>query len=130
VSHLTPFAYLVGFNLTEEGGIDVSILQVHGQTLDIITLMGSSLSILGISGIFITAAKFESWRQKASSKVLLQLSASIALQMIILSLVSTEDFSLHLIINKIISSCVVIGAFLHYSVLVQFFWMMVIAYLQ
>ncbi|KRF80936.1 LOW QUALITY PROTEIN: uncharacterized protein Dvir_GJ26961 [Drosophila virilis] len=130
VSHLTPFAYLVGFNFTVEEDIEVNIQQIHDQALDIITVIGCTLSLLGISGIFITAAIFNSWRQKPSSKVLLQLSAAIALQMIILCFVNTEEYSLHLIINKIIPSCVAIGALLHYSVLVQFFWMMVIAYLQ
>ncbi|XP_062124820.1 uncharacterized protein LOC133837923 [Drosophila sulfurigaster albostrigata] len=131
VSHLTPFAYLVGFNITNvDDDIEFSNRQVHDQVLNIITVIGCSLSLLGICGIFITAATFQSWRQKPSSKVLLQLSAAIALEMIILCFVSTEEYSLHLIINKIIPSCVTIGAFLHYSVLVQFFWMMVIAYLQ
>lgn len=130
VSHLTPFAYLVGFNFTVEESDEVNVRPNHGQALDIITVTGCTLSLLGISGIFITAAIFSSWRQKPSSKVLLQLSAAIALQMIILCFINTEEYSLHLIINKIIPSCVAIGALLHYSVLVQFFWMILIAYLQ
>ncbi|XP_043070232.1 uncharacterized protein LOC116806049 [Drosophila grimshawi] len=131
VSHLTPFAYLVGVNFTVEEDIEVNIQYAdHVQALDIITVTGCSLSLLGICGIFITAAVFNSWRQKPSSKVLLQLSAAIALQMIILCFVNTKEYSLHLIINEIVPRCVAIGALLHYSVLVQFFWMMVIAYLQ
>ncbi|XP_002073902.3 uncharacterized protein LOC6651029 [Drosophila willistoni] len=130
LTHLTPFAYLVGYNFTVDDNIEVNIKEIHEQALDIITVTGCSLSLMGICGIFITAAAFHNWRQKASSKVLLQLSAAIALQMIILCFVNTEKLSLHLIINEIVPSCVAIGAFLHYSVLVQFFWMMLIAYLQ
>lgn len=130
VSHLTPFAYLVGFNFTVDENIGVNVREIHGRALDIITLTGCSLSLLGICGIFITAAKFNSWREKPSSKVLLQLCLAIAFQMIVLCFVSTKEYSLHLIINNIIPTCVAIGAFLHYSVLVQFFWMLVIAYFQ
>lgn len=130
VSHLTPFAYLVGFNFTVDDNIEVNVREVHGRALDIITLTGCSLSLLGICGIFITAAKFHSWREKPSSKVLLQLSLAIAFQMIVLCFVSTKEYSLHLILNNILPTCVAIGAFLHYSVLVQFFWMLVIAYFQ
>ncbi|ALC45402.1 CG43968, partial [Drosophila busckii] len=61
VSHLTPFAYLVGFNFTVDDDIEVNVRQRHDQALDIITLTGCSLSLLGISGIFITAAMFQSW---------------------------------------------------------------------
>lgn len=130
VSHLTPFAYLVGFNFTVDENIEVNVREIHGRALDIITLTGCSLSLLGICGIFITAAKFHSWREKPSSKVLLQLSLAIAFQMIVLCFVSTKEYSLHLILNNILPTCVAIGAFLHYSVLVQFFWMLVIAYFQ
>ncbi|KAH8358963.1 hypothetical protein KR093_003582, partial [Drosophila rubida] len=57
VSHLTPFAYLIGFNITSiDDDIEVNIRQLHDQALDIITLIGCSLSLLGICGIFITAA--------------------------------------------------------------------------
>lgn len=130
VSHLTPFAYLVGFNFTVDENIGVNVREIHDRALDIITLTGCSLSLLGICGIFITAAKFNSWREKPSSKVLLHLCMAIAFQMIVLCFVSTKEYSLHLILNNIIPTCVAIGAFLHYSVLVQFFWMLVIAYFQ
>ncbi|KAH8295976.1 hypothetical protein KR044_005868, partial [Drosophila immigrans] len=56
VSHLTPFSYLVGFNITNVNeDLEDSTQQVHHQALDIITVIGCSLSLLGICGIFITA---------------------------------------------------------------------------
>ncbi|KAM7360035.1 uncharacterized protein ACRADG_002921 isoform 1-T8 [Cochliomyia hominivorax] len=131
-THLTPFAYLIGgsYNLSIDSDIEVIITKTHKQALDIITLLGCSLSLFGIVGIFITACTFRSWRKKANSKVLLQFSTAIALQMILFCFVNTEENSLHLINNKIFSSCIAIGASLHYSVLVQFCWMVIIAYLQ
>ncbi|XP_037815959.1 uncharacterized protein LOC119606500 [Lucilia sericata] len=131
-THLTPFAYLIGgsYNLSVDSEIEVIVKKIHKQALDIITLLGCSLSLFGIAGIFVTACTFRSWRKKANSKVLLQLSAAIALQMILFCFVNTEENSQHLISNKIFTSCITIGACLHYSVLVQFCWMVIIAYLQ
>lgn len=131
-THLTPFAYLIGgsYNLSVDSDIEVIVKKIHKQALDIITLLGCSLSLFGISCIFVTACTFRTWRKKANSKVLLQLSAAIALQMILFCFVNTEENSLHLISNKIFTSCIAIGACLHYSVLVQFCWMVIIAYLQ
>lgn len=131
-THLTPFAYLIGgsYNNSVDSEIEVIVKRIHEQALDIITLLGCSLSLFGIFGIFVTACTFRSWRQKANSKVLLQLSAAIALQMILFCFVNTEENSRHLISNEIFTSCIAIGACLHYSVLVQFCWMVIIAYLQ
>ncbi|XP_055922978.1 uncharacterized protein LOC129953673 [Eupeodes corollae] len=130
-SHLTPFALLIGgtYNLTASSD-NVIVKDIHREALDIITLTGCSLSLIGIIGIFITALIFQTWREKASSKVLLQLSLAIALQMVLFCFVNTEDYTSHLISNHIFSSCVALGACLQYSVLVQFCWMMIIAYLQ
>ncbi|XP_065370992.1 uncharacterized protein LOC135963143 [Calliphora vicina] len=131
-THLTPFAYLIGgsYKLSVDSDVEVIEKKIHKQALDIITLLGCSLSLFGIVGIFVTACTFRSWRKKANSKVLLQLSAAIALQMILFCFVNTEENSYHLISNKIFTSCITIGACLHYSVLVQFCWMVIIAYLQ
>lgn len=130
-SHLTPFAYLVGgtYNLSISSDI-IIITSIHHEALDIITLLGCSLSLIGIFGIFITAITFRSWREKPGSKVLLQLSGAVALQMILFCFVNTEVLTSHLIENEIYSSCIALGACLHYSVLVQFSWMLIIAFLQ
>lgn len=131
-THMTPFAYLIGgsFNLSVDSEIEVVVKRIHKKALDIITILGCSLSLFGITGIFVTACTFRSWRQKANSKVLLQLSAAIALQMILFCFVNTEENTQHLITNEIFTSCIAIGACLHYSILVQFCWMIIIAYLQ
>lgn len=131
-SHLTPFAYLLrgSNNLSVDSDVQVIVTKLHENALNIITLLGCSLSIFGVTGIFATACTFRTWRQKPNSRVLLQLSAAIALQMILFCFVNTTEYSLHLIQNEILSSCIALGALLHYSVLVQFCWMIIIAYLQ
>uniref|UniRef100_A0A1A9W6P3 G-protein coupled receptors family 2 profile 2 domain-containing protein n=1 Tax=Glossina brevipalpis TaxID=37001 RepID=A0A1A9W6P3_9MUSC len=132
-THLTPFAYLIGSrqNLSiinsEE---DFIAAKIHQEALDVITIFGCSLSLFGILGIFATACVFRTWRKKINSKVLLQLSVAIALQMLLFCFVNTEKNTQHLISNKMFSSCIAFGALLHYSVLVQFCWMIIIAYLQ
>ncbi|XP_013111863.2 uncharacterized protein LOC106090275 [Stomoxys calcitrans] len=131
-THLTPFAYLVqgSFNLSVDSQVEFVVTKIHQNALNIITLLGCSLSVFGVIGIFVTACTFRSWRQKPNSKVLLQLSAAIALQMILFCFVNTTEHAHHLIANKIFPSCIAIGALLHYSILVQFCWMIIIAYLQ
>ncbi|XP_037931687.1 uncharacterized protein LOC119666481 [Teleopsis dalmanni] len=130
-THLTPFAYLIGggYHFADESKVVIENTP-HEEALDIISILGCSLSLFGILGIAITAGTFQSWRQKASSKVLLQLCAAIALQMILFCFINTEEKTSQLLENQIFSSCIAIGAFLHYSVLVQFCWMVIIAYLQ
>lgn len=121
--HLTHFAQLVlGYRGSGENGGEVIVLYYHGRALNAITLVGCSLSLVGIAGIAATAIVFPAWRQKAGSKVLLQLSAAIALQSIMM--VSQDA-----IYNNDIE-CTVLGAMLHYSVLAAFMWMLLTALLQ
>lgn len=131
-SHLTHFAYLVmgTYFHSVPGEVDVVHIEHHQDALDLITLLGCSLSLAGILGITITAIVFPSWREKAGSKVLLHLSASIALQMILICFVNTEVRSMNYFLNKQWMGCVAMGAMLHYSVLVAFMWMLITAYLQ
>lgn len=130
-SHLTPFAYLVGgsYNLSVTAD-HVIITELHKEALDMITILGCSLSLVGITGIVITAIIFDKWREKPTSKVVLNFSIAIAFQMILFCFVNTELLTVHLLENQIFSSCIILGACLHYSVLVQFSWMLIIAYLQ
>lgn len=70
-SHLTHFSYLVmgTYVHTIRNDDDFLPSNAHHATLDMITLLGCSLSLLGILGIAITAVVFPTWREKASSKV-------------------------------------------------------------
>lgn len=132
-SHLTHFSYLIvgtyvhSIDADED---DVYIAKSHQRALDMITLLGCSLSLLGVVGIAVTAMIFRSWREKPSSIVLLQLSAAIALQMVLLCFVNTEYSSMYLIMAERWQACVALGALLQYSILVAFSWMLITAYLQ
>lgn len=131
-SHLTHFSYLIlgtyVHTVRTEG--EVTMVEMHQEALDLITLLGCSLSLMGIFGIVITAVVFKSWREKPSSKVLLQLSAAIGLQMILLLFINTEYSAMTLILEERRYACIALGALLHYSVLVAFCWMLITAYLQ
>ncbi|KAJ6640836.1 Adhesion G-protein coupled receptor G4 [Pseudolycoriella hygida] len=120
-SHLTHFGNLINTLILFD--------EIHEKILNLITLSGCALSLIGILGIFVTAIVFRSWRSKSSSKFLLQLSAAIALQMVLILLTHIDDEILR-IISQNIYGCIATGALLHYSVLAVFFWMLIVAYLQ
>ncbi|XP_055679519.1 uncharacterized protein LOC129787776 [Lutzomyia longipalpis] len=130
-SHLTDFASLVMGAYKNDIPLNkLSIHKNHLIALDVITTVGCSLSIVGIWGIWITAIFFKSWRQRTGSKVLLQLSAAIALQMFLFLFINAEYvLKDYLNVNQKII-CITLGALLQYSVLVVFSWMLIIAYLQ
>ncbi|KAH8362943.1 hypothetical protein KR084_003408 [Drosophila pseudotakahashii] len=129
--HLTQFAFLVGGSYrTNDLGEEVLITPVNEKVLDIISIVGCSLSLLGILGIFLTAAIFKSWRSQASTKVLLHLCLAMCLQMVLFVFLNTDDISEKLVTNGDTVRCVALGAALQYSILVLFSWMLIIAFLQ
>lgn len=132
-SHLTHYSYLIVGTVFQPPSViedEVIIMKSHQKALDMITLLGCLLSLLGICGIAITAIFFRTWRKKPSSIVLLQLSAAIALQMILLCFVNTEYSAMYLVMEQRFIVCVALGALLQYSILVAFSWMLITAYLQ
>lgn len=133
-SHMTHFSYLITgtyiHDIETDEDVRITQFSAHTQALNIITLLGSILSIIGIIGIFITAVTFRAWREKASTKVLLQLSLAIALQMILFSVFSTEKHTYTIDTAYEKQYCIVLGSGLHYSVLVTFSWMLITAFLQ
>ncbi|XP_050096895.1 uncharacterized protein LOC126578393 [Anopheles aquasalis] len=126
--HLTSFSRLtMDTQLVESVGVSQKLIADQATyALDVITAIGCSMSLLGVVGIVATAALFPSWRAKASSKILLQLSGAIAIEMIIL-FVEGPDIDLRRI-SRI--ECALLGSTLHYIILVTFMWMLVTAYLQ
>jgi hypothetical protein len=91
-THLTHFSELItGFqdrSTTAYGFVERD--HNHKMALDIISLFGCSLSLLGVLGIAATAVVFKSWRQKPGTKVLLQLSLALGIQMVIFILSSAD----------------------------------------
>ncbi|KAI8046143.1 hypothetical protein M5D96_002343 [Drosophila gunungcola] len=129
--HLTQFAFLVGGSYrTNDLGEEVLITPINEKVLDIISIVGCSLSLLGILGIFLTAALFKSWRSQASTKVLLHLCLALCLQMVLFVFLNTDDISEQLVVNGDTVRCVALGAAMQYSILVLFSWMLIIAFLQ
>ncbi|CAG9796488.1 unnamed protein product [Diatraea saccharalis] len=133
--HLTHFGQLININIDRDLK-DTIIVSGHQKALNIITLIGSSLSITGIIGIWITAIVFDLWRKKTGTKVLLQLSTAIALPLILIVffnvdnsfIVEMHDINQNSQHLKII--CIILGAIFHYSVLTNFMWMLITAILQ
>uniref|UniRef100_A0A182W434 G-protein coupled receptors family 2 profile 2 domain-containing protein n=1 Tax=Anopheles minimus TaxID=112268 RepID=A0A182W434_9DIPT len=126
--HLTSFSRLTkDIQMVETVGVSQKLIADKGTlALDIITAIGCSMSLLGVVGIFATAALFPAWRAKASSKILLQLSCAIAIEMIIIFLEGPDIDQ-----NRISQiECALLGAIFHYIILVTFMWMLITAYLQ
>lgn len=110
--HLTHFGHLLYQT--------VQLTKYNERALDIITIVGCSLSLVGIAGIFLTGLMFPQWRTKVSTRLLLQFSAAIAIQIILFGL-AQSDLNL---------GCIAMGAMQHYALLVVFLWKLIIAYMQ
>lgn len=109
-THLTHFALLVS-------GVD-------DHVLNYISIVGCVLSIFGVAGIFATALVSKSWREGSGTKILLNYSAAILIQMIALlcsDLIDEESQR---------GLCIFTGIVIHYTIISQFFWMLSISYLQ
>lgn len=118
-NHITHFAIL----LANDGSTFAFDSKVH--ILDIINQVNSVLSLFGIVGIVLTAILFEKWRRNPGNQVLVNFSIAISLKIVMLymSTLVAEDTQ-----DRIL--CCVTGAILHYSVLSEFCWMLIIAILQ
>jgi hypothetical protein len=115
-THLTHFAEIIS-----PPGIEVDA--AHRQVLDIISVVGCSLSLVGLLGIFFTGASFRQWRENLGNKILLHMSTAVAISMLAFLIVATG--LLHTYVP-----CLILGVMLHYSVLASFCWMLVSAGLQ
>ncbi|KAF5295135.1 hypothetical protein FQA39_LY13286 [Lamprigera yunnana] len=94
----------------------------HEQFLQILSGIGSALSLLGIIPILVTACIYKKWRRRRATTILIQLCVTIVVQTLLqfLSELITEDDIF----------CKIIGVGLHYIVLAEFCWMFVIGTLQ
>lgn len=133
--HLTHFGQLISIDFFRDGENKV-VDQKHNKALNVITLVGCFLSLIGIVGIFITAGVFHSWRQKPGTKVLLQLSLAIALPLLLILVFNLDNSifieykGLYVVAEHMKGVCITLGAILHYSILSGFVWMLITAILQ
>ncbi|XP_059480702.1 adhesion G-protein coupled receptor G6-like [Neocloeon triangulifer] len=110
-NHLTHFGEIIG-------------VSGDSKVLDIISIVGSSLSLIGLLGIAATAVVFQHWRSRLGNKILLNLSAAIGLTMAAFLSIALDAGSASE------GSCIALGVILHYSILASFCWMLVSASLQ
>ncbi|XP_063905191.1 uncharacterized protein LOC135124213 [Zophobas morio] len=94
--------------------------------LDFITTACCFLSLFGYFSLLLTAFLYRSWRTKGANKFLLNFALSGLVQILVFY-VSTHANKKYLNNHTF---CVASGVILHYSVLVQFCWMFIIAHLQ
>ncbi|XP_052757728.1 adhesion G-protein coupled receptor G2-like isoform X2 [Galleria mellonella] len=91
------------------------------KILEILSIIGCSLSIFGILLIVLTAAAFKSWRSNFRNRIWLQLCIALfvlSVCFIVIVYMKYDEYSV---------SCVLTGIVLHYSLLASFFWMLMVA---
>ncbi|XP_059061780.1 adhesion G-protein coupled receptor G2-like [Achroia grisella] len=91
------------------------------NALEILSVIGCSLSIFGIFFILLTVAVFETWRSKFRNQIWLQLCIALLILSICFLII------LHVKYLYFSASCMFVGIVLHYSVLASFCWMFVAA---
>uniref|UniRef100_A0A6P4E713 LOW QUALITY PROTEIN: uncharacterized protein LOC108040700 n=1 Tax=Drosophila rhopaloa TaxID=1041015 RepID=A0A6P4E713_DRORH len=125
-NHLTQFSFLVGggYRISECG----QEVPISHRVLDIISIVGCALSLLGVLGIFLTALISKTWRKQLATKVTLHFCLAISFQMLLFMLLNTDYMSEQLVVNENAIACVALGAAMHYSVLVFFSWTLVVAW--
>lgn len=94
------------------------------RILEVITVVNSALSLFGASGIILTAVLFKNWRRNKGNLVLMNFVIAITLQVVSLHVSNYVDN------HYSNGACSLVGAILHYSVLSEFCWMLLIAVLQ
>lgn len=118
--HVTHFAMLI---LDDHSFVNFDVDLI--RFLDLTTDINCGLSLFGIAGILFTALLFKNWRRNAGNQVLINFVFAISLQIVLLYLSAK--------VKEATSStvfCICVGALLHYSVVSEFCWMLVIAILQ
>ncbi|XP_037805663.1 adhesion G-protein coupled receptor G2-like [Lucilia sericata] len=130
--HLTHFASL--FAVSSESSLsttDLTLLSIsHDMMLDYITILGCGLSMVGLSFIWLTAIWFKNWRAQESNQVLMNVCFVLTLLMIFFLILNIPDVQQNYLNMRDEHFCMIMGASLHYIVLVLFFWMLIIAVMQ
>ncbi|XP_025837175.1 adhesion G-protein coupled receptor G6-like isoform X2 [Agrilus planipennis] len=118
--HLTHFSVLVLGSSSGNGSIDLST--TDRVALEVITIVGSVLSFSGLLAILLTAVIFKRWRKHNGNTIILNFSVCLTAQMCLTFVADNID------VDGI--ECFVAAIFLHYFMISEFCWMMVIAFLQ
>lgn len=100
-------------------------MDAETHVLELFSNVNCILSLVGIFGIMLTAVLFEKWRRNPGNQILANFSVAISIKIVMLyvSGLVAEDTQ-----DKLL--CYITGAVLHYAVLSEFCWMLIIAILQ
>lgn len=129
-SHLTPFTLLMnpdtayGVYPDTPSSAMIESYNLNYPYLNVITIFGTTLSMLSISVIFLTTLVIKRFRKKTGTKILLQLSVAILLELALIQIADRDS----LVQNR--DLCRATGILLHYILLCKFAWMLVFAFLQ
>ena len=116
--------YLMACNYTHMTHFSAIVNAPHNRALNIISAIGCTLSIAGTTSTIVITMLFDNWRERPGTKVLLNFSLSVLLQMILMftsNLVNGDEKN---------PFCLLTAILLHYVIISQFLWMFVISYLQ
>ncbi|VEN37635.1 unnamed protein product [Callosobruchus maculatus] len=119
-NHITHFAMLINNDDDNFDDPDTDFI------LSLITTVNCLLSILGLMGIVLTAIVFERWRRNTGNQILLHFSFAISIKMVMLYASS----GIYQIVGTKSVWCHITGGILHYAILSESCWMLIIAILQ
>ncbi|KAG6448639.1 hypothetical protein O3G_MSEX005616 [Manduca sexta] len=111
--HLTHFAEILIPRTSFSDG--------HETALEIISIVGCIMSIIGLIMVGLTAILFRAWRRDFSNKIWLQLCIAVFILVTCFLIVVFANF------EELSISCMLVGVLLHYSTLASFCWMLVAA---
>ncbi|XP_075148001.1 uncharacterized protein LOC142221984 [Haematobia irritans] len=114
----------------ETSGNKTQDLSPLSNDVDVYSLVACVLSLTGLLCIFVTAVIFLEWRLQFSNRLLLNICSILTLMMIYFLVISIPNIRKGLHNMEYRSHCMVMGAFVQYSILVLFLWMLFIAILQ
>jgi hypothetical protein len=120
---LTPLVLCKYWHTTHFGLLLLDDDKYDDAVLDWITAINCTISFLGMCVIVLTAILFQKWRNKVGNQLLLHFVLSSMLQLLLFYVSSTVSRSDNV-------GCTFTGMLLHYSIISQFCWMLVIAILQ
>lgn len=115
VNHLTPFT-----RITDVRSI-VPTNSSNYKALNILTLIGLSLSLLGVIGILVSTYYIPEMRFSKSSKIMLQITIALLVEILLFFISGSNG------IHKKEKLCTIMGSLLQYIILVKFVWMTIIA---
>jgi hypothetical protein len=127
--HLTHFGELL-WNSNEPFYADCAQQNKHKETLDLISKVCCITSLVALAGVFLTAVVVPNWLKGPGQKLTLQMSASLALLLIMFIVATKTAVATKTNMNKDNIRCGFLGFILHYALLSNFCWMAVAGYLQ